>query len=318
MHQGSILKRDVMSLLNIVDKVKYHFGRFILAAVFLIVGIYMLYIALVPKYVELNNGEMLPVEQSDMFLYGALFFLLGSIIWFLYLLGLLKTMIGYGVMVVSLVASIFILYYDYQTVKHDVDYIAQYQKIDKDIIARMYDLKEAEAAFKEFNKYYTNNIDTLIWFVKNGKKMTVPNIGTVPDRKITPEERDYIYGDNRAIDKLMTDKEAHCLAKSPNPPSDLVGFSRDTIYKSVLDAIFYDERFKERRLKHGAELDFHPDSLRYVPYSLTPVVIDTNSITKGDFKVPTLLIKMVHPLDSSKVYTIGSLSDNHLRDNWSR
>lgn len=307
-----------MSVFNFIDSFKYQIGRFLWPVIFLICGIIMLQIAMVPDQVELNNGEMLAVKQNALFLYGALFFIVGSVVWFLYLFGLINTIIGYLIMTVMACSSIYLLYRDYKTVNDDVQYLAQYKKMDKDIIARMNDIKEAEVAFKEFYRRYTNNMDTLIDFVKNGKKMSVPNIGSLPERRITAEERDYIYGDNRPIDKLMTEQEAHALAKSPNPPSDLLNFKRDTIYLSVLDAIFYDDKFVERRDKFGPELSFHPDSLRYVPYTTNLVSLDTNSVLKGEIRVPTLRILMIHPMDSAKVYQIGDLEDNHLRDNWTR
>lgn len=308
-----------MSVFNFIDNAKFQFGRFFLALGFLICGIILLKIALVPEEVLLNNGKMLPVEQSPLFLYGALFFIVGSVIWFLYLFGLINTIIGYVIMFVMAGSSVYLLYRDYKTVNDDVLYLAEYKKMNDDIVARMNDIKEAEVAFKEYNKYFTNNMDTLIYFVKTGKKMSVPNIGSLPERRITAEERDYIYGDNRPIDKLMTEQEAHALAKSPNPPSDLLNFKRDTIYLSVLDAIFYDDKFIERRSKFGDNLmDFHPDSLRYVPYTTNLVQLDTNSVMKGEIRVPTLRILMVHPMDPEKKYQIGDLEDNHLRDNWSR
>ncbi|MBK6952833.1 MAG: hypothetical protein IPH24_12495 [Crocinitomicaceae bacterium] len=308
-----------MSVFNFIDNAKFQFGRFFLALGFLICGIILLKIAMVPEEVLLNNGEMLPVKQSPLFLYGAIFFIVGSVIWFLYLFGVINTLIGYVIMFVMAGSSVYLLYRDFKTVNDDVQYLAEYKKMNDDIIARMNDIKEAEVAFKEYNKYFTNNMDSLIHFVKTGKKMSVPNIGSLPERRITPEERDYIYGDNRPIDKLMTEQEAHALAKSPNPPADLLNFKRDTIYLSVLDAIFYDDKFVERRSKLGDNLmDFHPDSLRFVPYTQTPVQLDTNSVMKGEIRVPTLRILMVHPMDPEKKYQIGDLNDNHLRDNWSR
>jgi hypothetical protein len=308
-----------MSVFNFIDNAKFQFGRFFLALGFLICGIILLKIALVPEEVLLNNGEMLPVKQSPLFLYGALFFIVGSVIWFLYLFGLINTIIGYAIMFGMAGSSVYLLYRDYKTVNDDVQYLAEYKKMNDDIIARMNDIKEAEVAFKEYNRYYTNNMDSLIYFVKTGKKMSVPNIGSLPERRITAEERDYIYGDNRPIDKLMTEQEAHALAKSPNPPADLLNFKRDTIYLSVLDAIFYDDKFVERRSKLGDNLmDFHPDSLRYVPYTQNLVQLDTNSVMKGEIRVPTLRILMIHPMDPEKQYQIGDLNDNHLRDNWSR
>jgi hypothetical protein len=308
-----------MSLIDSLDDLRYQLGRFFLPTLFLVCAIIFMRIALVPGEEVLNNGQTLQVKQSPLFLYGAIFFMLASVIWFLYLFGVIRTVFGYIVMGGLGIVSGFLLYKDYTTVNDDVVFMKEFDKVDRDIRARMQDIKAAEVAYKEFYGRYTNNLDTLIAFVKNGKKMSVPNIGTLPGRTITPEERDYIYGDNRPIDRLMTDAEANKLAHSPNPPADLVGFSRDTIYLPVLDAIFYDAKYKETRSKVDPSTPFHPDSLRYVPHSgMTLVQVDTSSVQKGELTVPTLQIMMVHPMDKAKVYQIGSLVDNHLRDNWSR
>lgn len=304
--------------MSILDSAKYQFGRFLWPTLFMALGIYLLKMALVPEPHELNNGTILEVKQPSGFLYGALFFILGSGVWFLYLFGIIKTYVGYGIMAVMLGISSYLLYEDYMTIERDVLYNSRLAMIETDIQARLMDIKAAQSAFKEFYKYYTNDMDSLIYFVKNGKKMSVPNIGKLPERRITPEERDYIYKDDRPIDKLMTEQEANVLAHMPNPPADLIGFSRDTVYLPVLDAIFYDKKFQTNRRKLEASLDFHPDSLRYVPHTKSMVFMDTASVQKGEIRVPTILIKMVHPMDSTKVYTIGDLKENHLRDNWSR
>lgn len=306
-----------MSVFDTIDDIKFQIGRFLWPTLFLVAGLYLLYFAMTPEMLKLSDGTLQPFRQSPLFLYGAIFFIVGSVVWYLYLFGLIKSIIGYVVLTVMLGASAYLLYIDYKIIDDDVKYIERYEKINNDIIARMIDIKTAQIAFKEYNRYYTNNLDSLIHFVKTGKKLTVPNIGSLPERKITPEERDYIYKDNRPIDKLMTEQEANILAKMPNPPADLVGFSRDTVYKDVLTAVF-DQKYLKNRDKAEPSLGFHPDSLKYVPHTSVLVTMDTASVQKGEIKVPTLMIKMVHPMNEKKVYQIGDLYDNHLRDNWSR
>jgi hypothetical protein len=228
-------------------------------------------------------------------------------------------MIGYGVMVLMVGISGYVLWQDFSTIKTDVDYNDRYEKADKDIQARMGDLKSAQIAYKEFNGTYTNSVDDLIDFVKNGKKMTILKMGSVPERKITPEERDLIYGDDRPIDKLMTETEAHAIVRmSETIPTDLEGFRRDTSYVPVMEAIFENEKYIENREKTGCLLAFHPDSLKYVPYSSLMVEMDTASVEKGELKVPTLQINMQHPMDTAKMYQIGDINDNHLRENWKK
>lgn len=308
-----------MSLFERFNDIMYQVGRFFWPTFFLVIGLILLYTALVPEVAVLNNDETIEIKQSPLFLYGALFFNIGSIIWYLYILGVIKTVVGYVIMGIMAIASTYLLYHDYQTVQTDVEYKAQFEKVERDIKVRLLDIKSAQMAFKEYNRYYTNNIDTLILFVKTGKKMSVPNIGKLPERRLTADEIKYIYHDNRAADKLMTDQEANVLAHSPNPPVDLIGFSRDTIYLSVLDAIFFEEKYVENRDKLEPSHAFSPDSLKFVPASNNTIVtMDTSSVQKGEIRVPTLLIKMAHPMKAEQVYQIGDLLDNHLRDSWSR
>jgi hypothetical protein len=89
-----------------------------------------------------------------------------------------------------------------------------------------------------------------------------------------------------------------------------------------MEAIFNSERYLDNRSKIGGKIGFHPDSMQYVPYSDQLTVLDTASILKGEIVVPTLVVSMSHPMEHPtkgfKLYTIGSIDDNHLRDNWSK
>ena len=305
-----------MSFFDQFDDLKYQLNKFMWPVIFLVAGIILLSIGAVPEELKLNNGQTIQVEQSPMFLYASLLFIVGAVVWSLYLFGVIKTLVGYGIMVVMLLVSVFVLYKDYMTVKVDVDYKDRWEMMDSDIKARMIDIKEAQLAYKEYNNNFTNNFDDLISFVKNGKKMKIKKVGSVPERKITPEERDFLYGDNRPIDKLMTEEEAYRLAHSSIKPGDLEGFVRDTSYVPVMQAIFKDEKYVENRLKSGCSLAFSPDSLRYVPYSTNLVIMDTGTVLKGELKAPTLQITMIHPMNEDDVYQIGDISDNHLRESW--
>lgn len=311
-----------MSSLDKVDDIFYLIKKYILPTAFLAGGIYLLYVALVPSQLLLNNGSTLDVKQDDMFLYAALIMIVVSVIWFLYLFDMIKSMVGYIIMVVMLIGSVAVLYIDYVTVQKEVEFNNRYAERDIEIKTRIMDLKAAEVAYKEVKGFYTDSFDDLQAFVKSGTKMDIVKIGALPDRKITPEERDLIYKDNRVIDFNMNEKEAAFLARMANPPADLVGFKRDTVYKPVLDVIFKSERYVEARSKIGGVLPFNADSMIYVPFSSNLAKLDTASMFKGEIKVPTLRITMTHPMqDPIKGYvdyTIGAIDDNHLRDNWSK
>lgn len=321
-------------MFDILDKIAFYGKRFLLPVVFLVTGIILLYIALTPNVVEIltykdgvvveDATEYYEVYQNKGFLYASLFFLMAALIWFLYLFGIVKSFIGYALILIMAVVSVGILYYDYKIVQDQVTYETNYDIRDRDIKARMGDLKAAELAYKESKGTYTNSMDDLIEFVKTGTKMKILKQGSIPERKITPEERDYLYGDNRPLDKLMTEVEATALSKAPFPVEGLdPDFKRDTNFVPVMEAIFTDEKYVTNRDKIGATYDFHPDSLRYVPFTRNLVVLDTASIEKeGGIKAPTLYIEMTHPMpkeigkDESIKYTIGSTTSVQLNESW--
>lgn len=311
-----------MSFFDALDDVKYYVGRFLPPTIFFVLGLFLLKMALVPEMMELNNGEILPVSQNSGFLYASIFFLIASVVWFLYLLGVIKSFVGYIVMIAMAVSGGVLIYWDYKNIKTTVDFNADYEERDLEIKTRMDDLKQSQLAYKEMNGTYTNSMDDLIDFVKNGRKMKILKKGSIPERKITPEERDYLYNDDRPIDKLMTEVEAAALSKSPFADNDLElkGFIRDTNYVSVMEAIFLDDKRIAAREKLGGQLVFNADSLRYVPFSKNLVVMDTGSIARGEIRVPTVYIEMAHPmndqLEDSVMYSIGDVNDNHLRESW--
>ncbi|WP_070138597.1 hypothetical protein [Crocinitomix algicola] len=320
-----------MDFFNTLDKVKYYIGRFMWPVLFLIVGLFLLKMAVVPEVQELNSSKLsesgevvkdtVELTQNSGFLYASLFFLAAAVVWFLYLFDIAKSFVGYLIMAAMVVCSAVVIYMDYTNIQETVEFNAAVEIRDIDIKARMDDIKEAELAYKEFHGHYTNSFDVLIDFVKNGKKMKIYKRGSIPERKITPEERDFIYGDNRPIDNLMTEVEATLLANSENPPADLEGFKRDTNYVKVLDAVFRDSTRIDNRAKTGASLQFHPDSLRFVPHTKNLVTLDTASTIVNEVVIPTIYIEMLHPLnkqlgEDSIVYSIGDLNSNTTRESW--
>ncbi|UKN01434.1 hypothetical protein K6119_17045 [Paracrocinitomix mangrovi] len=322
-----------MSGLDIVDDVFYMFKRYFFPTLFFTIGLYGLIEGMTAETLMLSNGEPVIVdgqpvviEQSNLFKYGSLLVLVGSIVWFLYLLGLIKSMIGYVIMGVMLIGAVYVLMQDYKVVDKQVTYNNMYDERDLEIKTRIMDIKAAELAYKDANGTYTNSFEDLSNFVKTGTTMEIKKDGAVPERKITTEERDIIYGDNRPIDKLMTEQEAAIIAKMNGGKIDDGNgnwntFIRDTNYVSVMQAIFNSERFLDSRSKIGGQIAFHPDSMQYVPFTRELTILDTGSVTKIDIVVPTLFISMTHPMANKEgefiEYTVGSLSDNHLRDSWS-
>lgn len=310
-----------MSSLESIDKVFFNFKKFLGPTVLLAIGFILLYFGMRTDLYELNNGEILEVQQDGIFKVCAVLIILTGIIWLLYILDLIKSFVGMIVMVVMLAGSAYILFKDFDTVRDDVVFNTSYDERAIEIITRMHDLKSAEQAYRETNGHFTDSMDDLIDYVKNGKKMDIFKKGSIPERKISESERDMLYGDNRPIDNLMTEWEATMIARNNDNTLDGNEFRRDTNMVPVMDALFNTLRYKTQRSKIGGELAFHPDSMRYVPFTQNLTELDTGTKMKDSLAVPTLLIKMTHPMEHPIKgyvdYTIGSKEENHLRDNWS-
>lgn len=319
-----------MSFINSLDNVKYLVNRYLWPTIFLIAGLILLNMSLTPSQEVLNNGKVFEFRQNESFMYAALFFIFASVVWFLFLFGIIKTAVSYVVLVVMMSLSAFLLYLNYMIIDEELVFDASYETRDLDIQARMGDIKAAEQAYKEMNGFYTNNFDDLIQFIKTGKKMKIFKKGSIPERKITVEERAYIYGpkDKRPLDNLMTEIEATVLARGPYGKTDpeLIGFVRDTNFVPVMDAIFKEEKYLANREKIGASLPFFIDSLRYVPHTKNMVQLDTGSIPRGEMRVSTVMITMEHPMKIqndkgetiSVFYVIGDVNENHLRESWKK
>ena len=312
--------------MELIEDIIYYVRRYIIPSAFLIIGAYLLVFSLTPAVIEVQNPVTLNPEekeiyQDSIFMYGALVLILGSVVWFLYLLGIIKSKVGYIVMAFLLVGSAWVLYYDYFVIQKQVQFNKMYAEREDEMKVRIIDIKTAQLAYKDVNEVFTNDMDELISFIKTGKKMDYVKNGRTPERKITPEERDLIYGDNRPIDLLMSDEEATNLARRNGGKIDGYDYQRDTVFVPVMEAVFND-RYEESREKLGAQFPFNADSLKFVPFSKNLVVMDTASVPKGDYVAPTLLIQMTHPMehpiDGFVKFSIGSLDDNHLRESWDK
>lgn len=313
-----------MSAFEKLDNLKHQFGKFIGPALSILVGIYFYMKTASVTVIEQFNPNGAPIKheliQGPEFRIAALFFILVGIIWLLYVLNVLRSFIGIGVTILALAGALFLLYKDYNIIKQDVDFNNRKEMIFKEIKGRINDIKIAEVEFKNEKGYYTSNIDSLVHYVKNGYTIQYNRKGTLPVRRLTRAESNFIYGKkaNKALDYNITDVEAKALLKMNPVPEDLVGIVRDTVYVPVIESIFEAPAYVEQRAKKGLMFDFVPDSLRYIPFSgQTPVKLDTASVSRGDLRISTLLIQMPHPIDTSFTHKVGDLNDNSLKDNWS-
>jgi len=316
-----------MSSLDSLDNVKYSINRFIAPMITIAVGVYLFLKTVIPvTVIQPNpNGDdfVHEVVQEQMFGYAGIFFIIVGIIWILFLVNVLKSFIGVAVSVIVAGLGIYILSTDYKIVKEDVDLQNKKAHYFKEIKERLKDVKIAQIEYKNEKGEYTSNFDSLIDFIKHGKTISYERKGLTPPRALYRYEAKHIYGrkDNRALDNDMTDIEAKNLSTWTTSPdslkTELANYQRDTVYVSVLKTVFEDNAYLEARAKLDLDNEFNPDDLRKLPFSDLDLSMQTDSISRGELSMSTLLIQAIHPDFNEDTLRIGDLKDNSLKDNWS-
>ena len=117
---------------------------------------------------------------------------------------------------------------------------------DKVVQARLLDIRKAQAEYSNtHDRQYTDNFDSLIYFVKNQKLPLVFKKGVLSDAQLE-------NGLTEAKAMAIINKAKKTGKYDEVKKNGLENFSRDTTWVAVIDTIF--------------PKGFNADSLRYVPF----------------------------------------------------
>ncbi|XOV68367.1 MAG: hypothetical protein ACFHU9_04165 [Fluviicola sp.] len=266
-------------------------------------------------------------SQGSRFLIAAAMILMAGVLSTLFSLGKLKPKM---VMIIGgafgLIAFL-LMWFSYREVNQSLTYQKNRDKCIEIAKQNMIDIRFLQKIHKEKYGTYIDNWDDLIEFAKTGTMPYVYSRGTVPAQKITPEERDYLYGDNRAIDNNMTEEEAYRLSKwkeGPRYDTLFSGFIRDTQQVSIMKTKFENSSYVSNRQKLEIYA-FNADSLPYIPYTggKKKWTIQTkDSIKIGEEVGPAILVEGYLPFakregSNKKIhFYFGSISTFDLDGSW--
>lgn len=152
----------------------------------------------------------------------------------------------------------------------------QFEKIraerEKEVVQSLINLRIAQIEFKDQKGHYTTDIDSLLDFVKTGKKKVVLKEGALTDAQL-------LSG--------LTEKKAVSIVRRGNKREiaeyGLEGFRRDTTTVPLLEAL-YDNKLSVKSL----------DKLKYIPYSEeTAYEIDVNNeyVSSNGISIPLCEIR---------------------------
>ena len=142
--------------------------------------------------------------------------------------------------------AVCLLYICYESVMGPVRFEEEKNFRDKAVQARLLDIRKAQAEYSNTHeRQYTDNFDTLIYFVKNQKLPLVFKKGVLSDAQLES-------GLTEAKAMAIINKAKKTGKYDEVKKNGLENFSRDTTWVAVIDTIF--------------PKGFNADSLRYVPF----------------------------------------------------
>ena len=148
--------------------------------------------------------------------------------------------------IVLAVIAVFLLYICYESVMGPVRFEEEKNIRDKAVQARLLDIRKAQAEYSNtHDRQYTDNFDSLIYFVKNQKLPLVFKKGVLSDAQLE-------NGLTEAKAMAIINKAKKTGKYDEVKKNGLENFSRDTTWVAVIDTIF--------------PKGFNADSLRYVPF----------------------------------------------------
>ena len=187
----------------------------------------------------------------------------------------------------------------YMVVKSPVNQILfekAFNERKADVVQKLIDIRSAQVAYKENNKVYAGDFNSLIDFIKNDSVAIIKAIGEVPDS--------------------LSEEQALKLGI----------ISRDSAYISAYESVFTAEYIANRSSSQPLNID----ELALVPYSNSnkSFNIESGNIEKGKvvvqvFEVSTEYASFMDGIDADnkgidlqRLLTVGSMIEPKINGNW--
>lgn len=223
-------------------------------------------------------------KQPPEFVLAAAIILICSVFLFLSVSGKISNKITNIIGGSCLVIASYAFYSVVFTVSESIEHNNNYSLMKGLAIRNLKDLKKAQKEYNKKYNAYASNWNELIEFIVNDSVPRIDRKGSIPNRKITEVERDYLiqfglYKKGEAIDNKMSPKEAYFLSKSDICPDELRTFRMDTIMVSFIETQYTKNYAYLTERKQNNYGDFNAKNLRYIPF--------TNN--KSEWKLDTVM-----------------------------
>ncbi len=226
--------------------------------------------------------------------------------------------------VCSFVVASILLYTTYSSISETMEYQSNYKNCKEISRRNLSDLRTAQKAYFERYKTFAGDWETIIKFIETDSVNTLVSEGSVPARKITDAERNYIYRDNRPIDNNMNEIEAYKLSKSKICPDDLKDFKRDTVKVSFIKTTFTQNRSYIKERTDNKLGEFSARALKYIPFTNEKKQwkMKTSKVLIGADSISTIRVEGVIPFTkvigqkAKELIYFGKLELGDLSGSW--
>ncbi len=263
-------------------------------------------------------------EQTLTFKISSLLICIVALISFFNVSGVFPTLMTKVVGLCAFLVASIVLYLTYSIVSETMEYQTNYNNCKELSRRNLSDLRTAQKAYFDRYKKYAGDWETIIKFIETDSINIVISEGSVPSRKITESERNFLYRDNRPIDENMNEEEAYKLSKSRNCPPDLLDFKRDSVKTSFIKTAFTENKSYLKERADNKFLPFDVSTLKFIPFTNNKQQwsLTTNKILIGADSVSTIRVEGAIPFSKIKgqkkkeLIYFGRLELNDLSGSW--
>lgn len=285
--------------------------KYLVASLIAVFGLVMIIVGF-----QTNQDAIYTVASFNIFIGGVLSVLFSA--------GILSRNIVIGIGVLCVGVTIYVIALGYNSLQATISHIEERKVSERLVRFNLIQIRDIQRAHRSQFGRFAETWEELADFYENGQIDIIESQGTVPPRAINLAERDALYGDKRAIDNLMTEREAALLAAMGNPDNqeDLVGFKRDTVTKSFKKE-FESNVSRRREMNSLGIASFDINDLKYIPMTEPKEEwnLKTSEVVMDADTIPSIRVEGLEPVPrfedgDRKIIGFGNLKSNSDKASW--
>lgn len=293
--------------MSFFENLNNNFNRYLIPAILTFFGLIIILFGTTP---DAETGD----KQNTWFLLGGIALTVAGVLSILYVADIISKPVNLVLTYVVMPVTIGIFsYYNYRSVKMDLEFSERKEMMRTEIKQRLIDIRDAQVEFRLVYNRYAKSMEELKTFIRDGKAMNITKEGSIPDYI-----RDEWVDSLRAMDPVKYKDRPEKLTEVEGVLLGII--KRDTTYEPVVNKIFLNEKKASKRISRYA---FSVDSLDIAPFTggKKKITFKASTVTKNGVELPVFEAKWYlqnSRLNEGKYDTlkVGSLKEPTTNGNW--